>query len=70
MKEEIPLKKLKNELSQLEKEFKNYENQNERYKVVLSEEVKNFNKKEIFQTKKIKKSFTIWERLMRVLKMN
>lgn len=70
MKEEIPLKKLKNELSQLEKEFKKYENQNERYKVVLSEEVKNFNKKEIFQTKKIKKSFTIWERLMRVLKMN
>ena len=70
MKEERPLKKLKNELSQLEKEFKNYENQNERYKVVLSEEVKNFNKKEIFQTKKIKKSFTIWERLMRDLKMN
>lgn len=61
---------LENELSQLEKEFKKYENQNERYKVVLSEELKKFDKKEIFETKKVKKSFTLWERLMKVLKMN
>lgn len=70
MTEKKNLKSLQNELKQLEGEIKKLENQNERYKVVLSEEVKKFDKRDIFKTIEIKKRYTIWERLMKVLKMN
>lgn len=61
---------LKKEIELMELENKKLETINNTYKNKISEEIKLFNPKEIKNSQFVEKKYTLWERLLRTLRIN
>jgi len=69
MKEKRSITELQLQFKKLEEEKKENETFHENYKKKLSQQIKNFNPKEIKNTPVIEKKYNIWQRIMKTLGM-
>jgi septal ring factor EnvC (AmiA/AmiB activator) len=63
-------KELNKELERLEGEIKKSHFENEKYKKIISENLKKINKSSVINSEQKPIKYTLWMRIMRVLGMN